>query len=1013
MGAAQELGARRGRVMMKERGGRRLIKLSLLAGLLAACHETGETRAVQATAAVDTNALDFGEVPVGEWREKVVRLRNVGYVPFRALEALELGDNPSYEVSFDGDSRLMPGEEKLVKVRFHPLAEGGSESSLQVRTDASSGKEHTVRVLGQGGPLTVRMEPEVLDFETLEVDSERVLRLTITNPVDLPLSVEVKGEAAAAFSAENITVPPLATYQLETKYFPRDLGQMKAQVEVRPCATCTPTVAGLTGRSVASAFEFDPAPVPFDSIPVHETTRSFTRARNITWRPVTIQALNTSDPAFTPLNAMTSTEVKPGEVVQLPMQFAARFSGPNTGKLTVGYQSDKPRTTEVALDARGGRPTLAVAPLALDFGELPAGGKVGKTIRITNAGTTGNLYFRGVKATGNVEHFSVDVIQRGKAPQPWKPGSAWPALETDNLPIAPGTDALDLTVYYEPKASGAWQATLVLVSDDLFNPERTILLTGSARETGACVFTLKPQPEMDFGNLEPGRGAVLGFRFDNAGRAECAVKDIHISNDAGGAFTMPGGKIVGGVVPFDTAFSAMVSFRPPAAGDYVGELKLTVNDPANPTVTLPLRGTSRGSCLVAAPAFVDFGPIRYDCATTPRRTLVSNQCATPVAVTETRIGAGTSDQYQLVSPISLPRTLAPGEGFELEFSYARNVLGQHYSPFFVKEQAEPSPLMIPLLAETNHEGLQLDRFIQGTDSQLDVLFVVSNTTTMQDFQARLKAAMPGWLERARQAGVDVRIGVTSTGLSTRSPACANATAGGDAGRLVPADGSRPRTLSSSSATAAQGVQANIDSLGLCHNLVQGLETMRQGLSSPLATSADDPRTPLPNDGNLGFLRATARLAVVVVSDEDDHSGFEPESYVQFLQSLKGTGMAHRSQMYALVPTDARCTTAGAPGTRFSTVAQRTGGAVDSICQSDYGPFLDNLLKRAGGPQADFPLTATPNGLAEMSVRVGGTTVGVDKWTYDTQHNTVVFKNGAVPVTGQTIEVRYRSVCAAP
>ncbi|OJH42073.1 choice-of-anchor D domain-containing protein [Cystobacter ferrugineus] len=999
--------------MMKERGGRRLIKLSLLAGLLAACHETGETRAVQATAAVDTNALDFGEVPVGEWREKVVRLRNVGYVPFHALEALKLGDNPSYEVSFDGDARLMPGEEKLVKVRFHPLAEGGSESSFQVRTDASSGKEHTVRVMGQGAPLTVRMEPEVLDFETLEVDSERVLRLTIINPVDLPLSVEVKGEAAAAFSAENITVPPLATYQLETKYFPRDLGQMRAQVEVRPCAACTPTVAGLTGRSVASAFEFDPAPVPFDSIPVHETTRSFTRARNITWRPVTIQALNTSDPAFTPLNAMTATEVKPGEVVQLPMQFAARFSGPNTGKLTVGYQSDKPRTAEVALDARGGRPTLAVAPLALDFGELPAGGKVGKTIRITNAGTTGNLYFRGVKATGNVEHFSVDVIQRGKAPQPWKPGSAWPALEAEDLPIAPGTDALDLTVYYEPKAPGAWRASLVLVSDDLFNPERTILLTGSARETGACVFTLKPQPEMDFGNLEPGRGAVLGFRFDNAGRAECAVKDIHISNDAGGAFTMPGGKIVGGVVPFDTAFSAMVSFRPPAAGDYVGELKLTVNDPANPTVTLPLRGTSRASCLVAAPAFVDFGPIRYDCATTPRRTLVSNQCATPVSVTETRIGAGTSDQYQLLSPLTLPRTLAPGEGFELEFSYARNVLGQHYSPFFVKEQAEPTPLMIPLLAETNHEGLQLDRFIQGTDSQLDVLFVVSNTTTMQDFQARLKAAMPGWLERARQAGVDVRIGVTSTGLSTRSPACANATAGGDAGRLVPADGSLPRTLSSSSATAAQGVQANIDALGLCHNLVQGLETMRQGLSSPLATSADDPRTPLPNDGNLGFLRATARLAVVVVSDEDDHSGFDPESYVQFLQALKGTGMAHRSQMYALVPTDARCTTAGGPGTRFSTVAQRTGGAVDSICQSDYGPFLDNLLQRAGGPQADFPLTAMPNGLAEMSVRVGGTTVGVDKWTYDTKHNTLVFKDGAVPVTGQTIEVRYRSVCAAP
>ena len=128
---------------------------------------------------------------------------------------------------------------------------------------------------------------------------------------------------------------------------------------------------------------------------------------------------------------------------------------------------------------------------------------------------------------------------------------------------------------------------------------------------------------------------------------------------------------------------------------------------------------------------------------------------------------------------------------------------------------------------------------------------------------------------------------------------------------------------------------------------------------------------MPNDGNLGFLRPTARLAVVVVSDEDDHSGFDPESYMQFLQAVKGTGMAHRTQLYALVPTDSRCTTAGGPGPRFSSVAQRTGGAVGSICTGDYGPFLDKLLQRAGEPQADFSLSATPNGTAEMSVRVQG------------------------------------------
>jgi hypothetical protein len=991
----------------------RIIGLSLLAVMVAACHEPGNTRGVQAAAAMDADALDFGEVPVGEWREKQVRLRNVGYVPFHALDALGLRGNPSYEVSFEGEGRVLPGDEKVVRVRFHPLAEGPIEETLRVRTDAELGREHTVRVKGLGVPLPIRIEPAVLDFETLEVDSERTLRLTIINPVDLPLTVTLTGEAAEAFNLDTLTVPPLSTREVYTRYLPRSLGDMRAQVQVKPCDTCTPTHSELAGRSVASAFVFEPDPVFFEKIPVHERTKSSTRARNITWRPVTLSGLSTTDKAFKPLNGLQGVEVKPGEAVELPLEFAARFSGPNQGTLTMGYESDKPRQSQVALDATGGHPTLAVAPLALDFGELPVGGKAAQVIRISNGGSIGNLRFRGVRGAGDAAHFGVDVPTRGTQAYAWRAGTAWPALAADDIPIAPGTDALDLKVYFEPQAAGAWRATLVLVSDDRFNTERTIVLTGRARATGPCVFELRPQPALDFGNVAPGRGAVLGFHFRNPGRDECAVKDVHLSNDAGGAFFMPGGRLTGGVVPYDTAFSAMIAFRPQAAGEYQGELRMTVNNPAFPTVTLPIRGVSQASCLVAAPPFVDFGPIRYDCPSLPRRTLVSNQCPESITVQDARIGPGTSNQFKLETPLTGPRTLAPGEGMELEFTYARNVLGQHYSPFHVQASNEPHPLLIPLLAETNHEGLQIDRFIQGTDSQLDVLFVVANTTTMEPFQERLKAALPGWVERALQAGVDLRIGVTTTGLAPRASVCGGAAAGGEAGRLVPVEGTRPRAISSTSPTAVATVQANLDDVGLCHNLVQGLETMRQALSSPLATSMDDPRTPLPNDGNLGFLRTTARLAVVVVSDEDDHSGFDAESYVQFLQTLKGTGMSHRSQLYALVPTDGRCTTAGNPGPRFSTVARRTGGAVESICRGDYGPFLDKLLQRADGPQADFALSATPNGTEEMSVRVQGRRLAETQWTYNPSRNAVIFQTEAVPKTGQNIEIRYRSACAEP
>ena len=95
--------------MMMGLRGRALLLAALAAGAVA-CHEDERTRSVQATAVLDVDVLDFGEVPVGEWREREVRIRNVGYVPFYALDALGLAGNPSYEVELaEGGGVERPG----------------------------------------------------------------------------------------------------------------------------------------------------------------------------------------------------------------------------------------------------------------------------------------------------------------------------------------------------------------------------------------------------------------------------------------------------------------------------------------------------------------------------------------------------------------------------------------------------------------------------------------------------------------------------------------------------------------------------------------------------------------------------------------------------------------------------------------------------------------------------------------------------------------------------------------
>lgn len=983
----------------------------LLAGVAAmvlaavACHPAESTRRLHPRAVVDRAVLDFGDVPVGEWRDAEVRIRNVGFVPFNALEVLGLSNNPSFVVEMD-PGKVGPRDEKVVRVRFHPLSEGELTEELRVYLDAEEA-ETPVLVRGMGAPLSVPISPARLDFETLEADSDRILPLTITNPVDVPLSLRVVGPGGTPFSTRTLTVPPNTTLALDTRYFPRVVGTDVARLEVRPCETCTPSVAELAGTSVEDAFAFAPDPLYFPETPVHARSEGRTRATNITWRPVRITELLTSDESFEVLATLGGQEVAPGGGVEVPMAFAARTAGPLVGHMEVRYQSDRARAAPVPLDATGGQPSLAAAPVMLDLGELPVGGKVDLPVRLTNSGQKGELRLTRVTATGDWTQFGVLRPQRNRVDVAQYVGG-WPDLTVaaPSPGVAPGNDSLEVRVFFEPTVVGEFAADITFWSDAPYNAVRTVRVTGRSYPVPACAaWAVTPLPTIDFGNVPLGWGAVLGFHFRNTGTGTCAVKDIRLGNDGGGAFFMPGGALTGGVVPPGWGFSAQVAFRAPAAGTHAGELVMTVNDPATPAVRVPLVGHALGTCLTASPNYMDFGAVRYDCAPPPRRTLVSNQCAVPITVTGVSLGNGTSDQFSLTEQPVMPLMLQPGQGFELAATYSRTVHDQHFTPLYVHAVGEPVPLLVPLLAETNHVGLQEETFVQGADSQLDVLLVLGNTTTMGAFLDRLRADVPGWLAVTRAQGLDVRVGVTTTGLVSRPSTCAGPSGGGEAGRLVPVDGARARVVDGNGVAV---LQQNV-LVGTCHDLTQGLETVRQALGSPLVDRADDPRTALVNDGNLGLVREPAALAVVMLTDEDDHSGFPVESYVQFLRSLKGPGGANRTRMHALVPVaSGLCRTAGPTADRVAEVARQTGGEVRDICEGSYRGMLDGISAGAVGPQQDFHLAAVPTGLGEMTVTVDG--VPSNAWQFDGAVNAVVFDAGSVPSAGQRITVRYRSVC---
>lgn len=171
----------------------------------------------------------------------------------------------------------------------------------------------------------------------------------------------------------------------------------------------------------------------------------------------------------------------------------------------------------------------------------------------------------------------------------------------------------------------------------------------------------------------------------------------------------------------------------------------------------------------------------------------------------------------------------------------------------------------------------------------DILFVVDNSSSMSQEQAKVVAQLRAFLDSLANAPVenDFQVGVISTAVSMYSNACAGEStlvrAESEAGRLQlgkdltgenhPESERKilqfddPDLLEQFGLLIAQGTA------GLGQEM--GLEAMRLALTEPLASTAPD-ATPA---GNAGFLRPGSRLLVVIVTDEDDCSVTDPQALV--------------------------------------------------------------------------------------------------------------------------------------
>ncbi len=722
------------------------------------------------------------------------------------------------------------------------------------------------------------------------------------------------------------------------------------------------------------------------------------------------------------LGVFQPNEYSEGSITYLP-------TGPGIHRGGLRYQIASTQLRSwIGLVGQAATCDLEAVPQMVNFGTVAGGASGDRIVTLTNNGA------RACTVTALTD-----------------PDNNFAFVNRPNIPltVAPGASEA-LQVRFSPPAGPvqAYASTFQVTSDEPgAGANITVNLVAQGGGTPLCDIRVTPEGNdlpltmrdgrLQFGAVNIGYRQVQPIRIENVGNADCTLQSYTLTTEVPGQFTVASTPPAPRVIAAGTIASIDVTFAPtgPASNPFgvYGGLRnyvtFVVNGPGltdtDREISLSARPTE--PTIDVLPSDVNFGLVTWErpqapdnrssCGSVERqvniynsgtgnlvvRSVVIDPSSDPVfLVTQVRRGG------QAVNPPT-NITITPGQSIEvgLRFFPSRANPSQHQGLLVIDNDVTNPPggmggvpLTVPLRGEGTTNAQQTDVFSQLADNKIDILWVVDDSGSMSEEQNLLAQNFQSFIGFADSLGVDYQVGVTTTEVN-------DATSG-----VIWGCNNFPRIITPANANRVQAFQcaANVTSppSGNQRPNPGGSDEQEAGLQA--ARIALD--VPVINTQNAGFLRADARLAVIVVSDEEDQSDGSVSLYVDFFRNLKGFANPQLVSVSAIAgDVPGGCATA-VEGRRYSDASNQLGGQFSSICSASWQQMLQNIGLGVFALRQAWTLSR-PADPSTISVRVNGVSVpqnGTNGWTYDPATNTVTFRGTGIPAPGATIEVQYGSQC---
>jgi hypothetical protein len=540
---------------------------------------------------VTPDSHSYGSVAVGTSEVQTFTIRNVGGADLKVSSTkLTGGESSEFAVTSGGGSfTLKPGATRNLEVAFEPSSTGPKDTTLRVESNDSDEKRFEVPLSGTGaGAGEIDVAPQPHDYAEVVVGTTNSQTFTIRNLGGADLEVTgaslVGGDAkefAIVQAGTPVTLGPDETHDLEVRFAPVSGGNKTTALRLASNdpnhATYDVTLTG-TGRTEPD-LDVALTPLDFGDVLVGSTQSRSIAIRNTGSALLQVTAVSLpggEGSEFTVTQGAPFT-VAPAASHNIEIRFAPISAGLKTISLRIS--SDDPDESAVDVSLRGTgttAPEIDVALTPQNYGVVWVGASASRALAVRNIGTA-DLQVNAISLVGGqANEFAI------------APPSA-------PFRIAPGaTHSVDLR--FVPASAGTKATTMRLVSDDANEGSVDVALAG----TGIMAPDIEALPAIhDYGEVTVGSTMSRTFVFSNAGGADLQVSSVSLLGGEG-EFAIAAG--VPGLVAAGGTFNVEVQFGPMSSGPKSTLLRLTSNDPDEPTLDVVLNGIG------AMPAHIDVAP---------------------------------------------------------------------------------------------------------------------------------------------------------------------------------------------------------------------------------------------------------------------------------------------------------------------------------------------------------------------------------------------------------------------